>query len=267
MNDAEFHAAALAYAKKFNKNYAEAARAVAELDAVVMAGKQLPAEPATGKGTPLSDAELDSQAKAYAKENNLSYAEAISAVCSFGSVSYAASGQMVSFSQNRPMQVNPAVARAIEHQLVEIFKAGRHTADDGQTLDFSPSDIRSMASTYNPAMREAPLVVGHPQSNLPAYGWVKGLEATDDGRLMMRAGQVEPAFAQMVQDGRFKKRSASFYHPSSPGNPRPGQWYLRHVGFLGAQPPAVSGLKDIQFATPLASGEITFSALTDGFKS
>lgn len=247
MTDAELHAAALTYVKKFNKSYPEAVSAVAELERVVLAGKQLPATPAAGTGTPLSDVELDLQAKAYARENNLSYAEAISAVCSFGSASYAASGhQMVSFSETWPRQVNPGVASAIERQLVEVFKAGRHTADDGQTLDFSPSLIRGMADAYDPALREAPLVVGHPQSNLPAYGWVKGLTATDDGRLLMQAEQVDPAFEKMVQDGRFKKRSASFYHPNHPGNPRPGQWYLRHVGWLGAQQPAIAGLQDVQ---------------------
>ena len=52
----------------------------------------------------------------------------------------------------------------------------------------------------------------------------------------------------MVAAGRFKKRSASFYTPDSPNNPKPGVYYLRHVGFLGAQPPAVKGLKEVAFA-------------------
>ena len=57
-----------------------------------------------------------------------------------------------------------------------------------------------------------------------------------------------PEFAEMVQAGRFKKRSASFYKPDSPANPVPGVYYLRHLGFLGAQPPAVKGLADPEFA-------------------
>ena len=36
--------------------------------------------------------------------------------------------------------------------------------------------------------------------------------------------------------------------PNSTNNPVPGVYYLRHVGFLGAQPPAVKGLKDVAFA-------------------
>ena len=63
----------------------------------------------------------------------------------------------------------------------------------------------------------------------------------------------------MVQAGRFKKRSASFYPPQAPNNPTPGKWYLRHVAFLGAQPPAVAGLKDIQFSEDDAGGAVCFS--------
>ena len=130
---------------------------------------------------------------------------------------------------------------------IEIFRAGRHIDDAGTAHDFSAADVAAMAAGYDPGLREAPLTVGHPASNLPAYGWVKRLAAAA-GVLTMNPHQVEPAFAEMVQAGRFKKRSASFYPPASPNNPTPGKWYLRHVAFLGAQPPAVAGLKDIQFA-------------------
>lgn len=141
---------------------------------------------------------------------------------------------------------------------IEIFRAGRQVDDAGNAHDFSEADVAAIAARYNPALREAPLTVGHPASNLPAYGWVKGLGAAA-GVLTMNPHQVEPAFAEMVQAGRFKKRSASFYPPAHPGNPTPGQWYLRHVAFLGAQPPAVAGLKDIQFAEGDAAGAVSFS--------
>ncbi|MDL6388248.1 peptidase, partial [Escherichia coli] len=59
---------------------------------------------------------------------------------------------------------------------------------------------------------------------------------------------LDPQFAEMVTDGRFKKVSASFYLPDSPSNPKPGVLYLRHVGFLGAQPPSVKGLKQVSFS-------------------
>ena len=124
---------------------------------------------------------------------------------------------------------------------IEIFSAGRHIDDSGAVHNFSQADVAGMAGAYDPELREAPLTVGHPAHNLPAYGWVKGLALNDAGRLAMDTRAVEPAFAEMVQAQRFPKRSASFYPPSHPNNPKPGNWYLRHVAFLGAQPPAIAG--------------------------
>jgi hypothetical protein len=141
---------------------------------------------------------------------------------------------------------------------IEIFRPGRHIDDAGRTHEFSEQDIRDIATGYDPAVREAPLCVGHPSSNLPAYGWVAGLQVNADGRLAMDTRAVEPQFAEMVADRRFPKRSASFYPPNAPNNPTPGKWYLRHVAFLGAQPPAIAGLKDIEFADD-ASGAVSFS--------
>lgn len=140
---------------------------------------------------------------------------------------------------------------------IEVFRAGRHTDDAGQVHEFSEADVADMSSGYSTALREAPLVIGHPKDNGPAYGWVKAVTAAG-GVLSIDAHQVEPAFAEMVAAGRFKKRSASFYQPDSPSNPTPGKWYLRHVGFLGAQPPAIAGLKDIQFSGDDA-GAVSFS--------
>lgn len=130
---------------------------------------------------------------------------------------------------------------------IEIFRAGRHIDMHGREYEITPADVADMAASYSPAQHEAPLVIGHPKLNAPAYGWVRGLRA-DNGLLIAEAHQVDPAFASAVNKGAYKKRSASFLPPSSPRNPKPGSYYLNHVGFLGAQPPAVTGLRDVQFA-------------------
>jgi hypothetical protein len=131
---------------------------------------------------------------------------------------------------------------------IEIFRAGTHRDDAGNEHSFAQAQIAEMAAGYNADLREAPLTVGHPKDNLPAYGWVKRVFVNAAGNLAIDPHQVEPAFAEMVKAGRFKKRSACFYPPGAPHNPTPGKWYLRHVAFLGAQPPAVAGLKDLSFA-------------------
>jgi hypothetical protein len=94
-----------------------------------------------------------------------------------------------------------------------------------------------MAETYNPESHHAPIVVGHPKDNDPAFGWIKALKV-DGSTLLALPEQVAPEFAELVKAGRYKKRSISLYPDGT----------LRHVGFLGAQPPAVKGLKDIAFA-------------------
>ena len=132
-------------------------------------------------------------------------------------------------------------------QSIHIFRPGNHTAMQGQSLAFTEADLAATAAAYNPALHEAPLVIGHPDADAPAWGWVESLAVGPAG-LMATPRQVAPAFAEAVVTGRYKKVSASFYTPDSPHNPKPGVYYLRHVGFLGAQPPAVKGLAPVQFA-------------------
>lgn len=145
---------------------------------------------------------------------------------------------------------------------IEIFRAGVRTDDAGNTHTITEAMLADTVAAYDPALHEAPHTVGHPEHNLPAYGWVERL-AVDNGVLKIVANkQVEPQFAEMVEAGRFKKRSASFYKPEDPGNPKPGVWYPRHVAWLGAQPPAVKGLKDVAFSEDASRGVCFSEAAT-----
>ena len=129
---------------------------------------------------------------------------------------------------------------------LHIFRAGRHTASCGTTLDFDETALQGAVDAYDPALHEAPLVIGHPRDNGPAFGWIRGLSYAE-GDLSAEPHQVNDDFAELVKQGAYKKISASFYSPDAPTNPAPGAWYLRHVGFLGAQPPAIKGLAAIGF--------------------
>lgn len=122
---------------------------------------------------------------------------------------------------------------------IEIFKGGRQVDSSGVQHD-GDALIDTAVATFNASEHEPPVVVGHPKDNAPAFGWVKGLKAdVVDGvkRLFMLAGDVVPEFEDLVKGGRYKKRSAAFYPDGR----------LRHVGFLGAVPPAVKGLADLKF--------------------
>ncbi len=128
-----------------------------------------------------------------------------------------------------------------------VFRAGTHTSADGTKHVITAADLVQCAAAYDPAVRPAPLVVGHPRIEDPAYGWVEMVVAQGD-TLAIAPERVEAAFADMVNEGRYPNRSACFYPPTAKSNPKPGTWYLKHVGFLGAHPPAVAGLPPIRFA-------------------
>jgi hypothetical protein len=130
---------------------------------------------------------------------------------------------------------------------IDIFRSGTHTDSRGRQFAFSDADLQTVASKYDPALHHAPIVVGHPKDNHPAYGWVKSI-AFQDGHLVAEPEDIEPQFADLVKAKRYRKVSASFYSPDQPNNPAPGHYYLRHVGFLGAAAPAVKGLKPVEFA-------------------
>lgn len=148
-----------------------------------------------------------------------------------------------------------------EIRSIQIFRPGRHMPMTGDAISFSEADLRATAAAYNPARHEAPLVVGHPTLDAPAYGWVKSL-SSDGSSIEAVPHQVDAAFAEMVKSSRFKKISASFYAPDSPSNPVPGVFYLRHVGFLGAVAPAVKGLRAPEFAAS-EQGVVEFSEWDD----
>lgn len=131
--------------------------------------------------------------------------------------------------------------------LIEIFKAGKRPDAHGTVVEITPADLQQAVDAYDVAYHEAPAVIGHPKMDAPAYAWVKGLQLDGDV-LKAELDQIHPEFSEMVADGRFKKVSASFYLANSPDNPKQGSLYLRHVGFLGAMPPAVKGLRNPEFS-------------------
>lgn len=130
-------------------------------------------------------------------------------------------------------------------QPIESLKPGRFTAMGGQVVEFSEADLAAMAAAYDPAVYRAPIVAGHPKHDDPAYGWVDALRySPETQRLLSVPGDVDPAFAELVRGKKFRSVSLSVYRPDSPANPKPGVFYPRHLGFLGAMPPAVKGLRE-----------------------
>lgn len=122
---------------------------------------------------------------------------------------------------------------------IEIFRGGPQTDSRGRTHD-GDAIIHKAVANFDPSVHEPPLVIGHPKDNAPAFGWVKGLKETANSGIKTLWGkfqQVVPQVNDAAKQGLYKKRSASFYPDGR----------LRHVGLLGAAPPAVKGLADLKF--------------------
>ena len=119
----------------------------------------------------------------------------------------------------------------------EIFKTGIWTDAAGNTREWTTEDLDTLIENYNPEEAEVPLVIGHPKTDSPAYGWAKEIKRV--GEILFAKGkEIAEEFEDMVREGRFKKRSVRL----TPDGTR-----LVHIGFLGAAPPAVQGLKNIAF--------------------
>lgn len=127
---------------------------------------------------------------------------------------------------------------------VAIFAGGKQIDMAGAEHDGDALIDKAVAS-FDPAFHEPPVVIGHPETDSPAWGWVSDLKAemTRVGGKLVKTlyakfKDVPVEFQEGVALKRWKKRSAAFYPDGR----------LRHVGWLGAQPPAVKGLPDPQFA-------------------
>lgn len=137
---------------------------------------------------------------------------------------------------------------AADTRRIEVFRPGQFRAMSGAEFSFSAADVSRIAEVYDPDKAPAPIVVGHPSHDDPAFGWAKGFEVNDDGVLVAEIGDLAPEFVDAVTQGRYRKISMKFFPPDAPNNPVPGSYYPRHIGFLGGAAPAVSGLKPVQFA-------------------
>ncbi len=115
---------------------------------------------------------------------------------------------------------------------IEVFKSGKHTDSKGNTRMWNDEDLDRIIQNYDAQEHEAPVVIGHPSVEAPAYGWVEALKR-ENGRLLVKLKKVVPEFVQWVEKGLYRKISVAIGADGT----------LRHVGFLGAVPPAIKGLK------------------------
>jgi hypothetical protein len=126
---------------------------------------------------------------------------------------------------------------------------------DPEPITLAASDIAAIAAAYDPARYQAPVVIGHPATDDPAWGWVVGASADDAG--LWLDVELLPEMANLVRQGRYRAVSVALWTPQAPGNPTPGVWALKHLGYLGAAAPAVKGLAPTRLQNDGAAGAVT----------
>jgi hypothetical protein len=125
-------------------------------------------------------------------------------------------------------------------------------SDSSRTKDrYTQQDLQEIARSYNPEVFEAPIVIGHTEDlskmfmndKAPSFGWVKKVGVDKDGLYALAdlAPELEDVISRDVPP--YKYVSAALYENDNVHNPTPGKRYLRHIAFLGAQPPAIKGLE------------------------
>jgi hypothetical protein len=137
-----------------------------------------------------------------------------------------------------------------EFRKFNIFRAGVHTAMNGVSANYDGAYLRAVARGYDLKKHAAPLVLGHPEDDQPALGVVLHLSTENDDTRLYAHAEVSSALGDMVRAGGYKKISSKFWPAANPKSPTPGAPYLAHVGFLGANAPAVKGLAPLAFGAP-----------------
>ena len=118
---------------------------------------------------------------------------------------------------------------------IDICRTGTFTDARGRKVTLQAADLDRLAEGYK-TQDPAPVVVGHPETDAPAWGWIDAVRRSGD-RLQARLRDIAPAFREAVEAGRYAGRSIAFTKDG-----------LRHLGFLGGRAPAVPGLSPSRFS-------------------
>lgn len=138
---------------------------------------------------------------------------------------------------------------------VDLLPSGEHTDAFGNVSETSLKKLNALVDSYNPDLHKASVIVGHssdaafmngmiPSDKLPSYGWVQSLYIDDDNVLHGLIEFVDEAI-DWIERKLYDYRSIGLYGDESPYSPTQGQPYVRHVALLGAQPPAIKGLRPL----------------------
>jgi hypothetical protein len=139
---------------------------------------------------------------------------------------------------------------------VEVFRSGTHTDSSGNRQEWTDAHLDQIVANFD-ANDSAPVVIGHPKTDSPAWGWVESLKRDGSG-LFVKFHKLTPKFIEWAKGGHVRNRSVKILST-------PKGYKLGHVGFLGAAPPAIEGLAPLQFDAS-QPGQVFEFAVPAGFQ-
>lgn len=150
--------------------------------------------------------------------------------------------------------------------IFEILRAGTFNGGTG-THTFTRYDLAMLAKMYDEKVRAAPLVIGHPEDDLPQFGRVTKIYHHDDQ--LFAEAEILLELVQRIKGGEISGISSGIYFSQNTENPVCGLCcYLKHVGFLerGKDEPAVKGMMNPQASVHFAnlSSDKTIAFLSAG---
>jgi hypothetical protein len=120
---------------------------------------------------------------------------------------------------------------------IPVFRSGTHTDSSGREKTYTNVDLDTIVEKYNQRKGEqpdAPICIGHPKTDSPAWGWIEKFKRVGNF-LLAKPKRIVPEFAEAIRRGMFRYLSISL---------RP-DLAVRHLAVLGGTPPAVQGLGDL----------------------
>lgn len=131
-----------------------------------------------------------------------------------------------------------------------VFKSGKHTDSKGRPFEATNETLDRIVEMNKG--REVPIAIGHPEMDSPAWGWVNEFKRVGDV-LYAKVKSLAPQFEDWLGKKLYKERSVAL-------NP---DMTMRHIGFLGAMPPAVEGLPGLALAAAGTEMVFEFSRFDD----
>ena len=123
-----------------------------------------------------------------------------------------------------------------------IFMGGEQVDSKGTKRVWSETELDEIVNNTQKRINRdlfsgAPLVVGHPKTDSPAYGWTSEIKRVRN-TILIKGSKLHAAFAKGFKKGQWPNRSIRIAKGKD-------GLYLRHIGFLGAVPPAIEGMNSV----------------------